>query len=77
MNVAAGDAFRLPVGISFMASAYEEPNLITLASGFEEAAKARKKPEYMATVPTNGHAKRGHGRPAELPATARRPFEHI
>ncbi len=60
-----------------MASAYEEPKLIKLASGFEAAAQARKKPEYLATLPTNGGRRRGRGRPPELPSAAQRPFGHI
>jgi amidase len=77
VNVPAGDAFGLPVGISFMASAYEEPKLIKLASGFEATASARMKPEYLATLPTNGGPRRGRGRPPELPSAARRPFGQI
>jgi amidase len=53
INVPAGDAFGLPVGISFMGTAYSEPTLIKLASGFEKAAHARKRPEYLATLPTD------------------------
>lgn len=60
INVPAGDAFRLPVGISFMGTAYSEPTLIKLGSGFENAAQARKRPEYLATLPTDGaHRKKG------------------
>jgi amidase len=54
INVPAGAAFGLPVGISLMGTAYSEPTLIRLASGFENAAQARKKPEYLATLPKNG-----------------------
>jgi amidase len=54
VNVVAGDSFGLPVGISFMGTAYSEPTLIKLASGFEKAAQARKRPEYLATLPTDG-----------------------
>jgi amidase len=49
--VPAGDAFGLPVGITFMGTAYSEPTLIKLASGFENATKARKKPEFLPTLP--------------------------
>jgi amidase len=54
INVPAGDAFGLPVGISFMGTAYSEPTLIKLASGFENASQARKRPDYLATPPTDG-----------------------
>jgi amidase len=63
INVTAGDAFGLPVGISFMGTAYSEPTLIKLASGFEQAAPARKSPQYLPTLPTDGvrRSKRRHG----------------
>jgi amidase len=49
--VPAGDAFGLPVGITFMGTAYSEPTLIKIASGFENATKARKKPTFRPTLP--------------------------
>jgi amidase len=49
--VPAGDAFGLPVGITFMGTAYSEPTLIKLAAGFENATKAREKPEFLPTLP--------------------------
>jgi Asp-tRNA(Asn)/Glu-tRNA(Gln) amidotransferase A subunit family amidase len=54
VNVPAGDSFGLPVGISFIGTAWSEPTLIELASGFEAAAKARKKPQFLATLPLDG-----------------------
>jgi amidase len=62
VNVPAGDAFGLPVGISFIGTAWSEPTLIKLASGFEAAAKARKKPQFLATLPTDGVAKLSRGK---------------
>jgi amidase len=53
INVPAGDAFGLPVGISFMGTAWSEPTLIKLASGFEAVSKARKKPKFLPTLPTD------------------------
>jgi amidase len=47
----AGPAFGLPVGISFMGTAYSEPTLIRLASGFEAATRARRKPAFVKTLP--------------------------
>jgi amidase len=49
--VPAGDAFGLPVGITFMGTAFSEPTLIKLASGFETATKARKQPQFLTTLP--------------------------
>jgi amidase len=51
INVPAGFGFGLPVGISFMGTAYSEPTLIKLASGFEHATQARRPPTYIPTEP--------------------------
>ncbi|HEU5198626.1 MAG TPA: amidase [Ktedonobacterales bacterium] len=47
INVPAGFSFGLPVGITFMGTAWSEPTLIKLASGFEAATKARKPPKFI------------------------------
>jgi amidase len=62
VQVPAGHAFGLPVGISFIGTAWSEPTLIRLASGFENAARARRTPEFFATLPTDGPRPRGQGR---------------
>jgi amidase len=59
INVPAGNAFGLPLGISFMASAFSEPKLIKLASGFEAATKARLVPQFLASLPKDVPARRG------------------
>jgi amidase len=50
ITVPAGYAFGLPVGLSFFAGAWTEPQLIKYAYAFEQATKARRKPEYLATA---------------------------
>ena len=52
INVPAGEAFGLPLGITFMGTAYGEPTLIRVASGFEHVTKARRKPRFLPTLPT-------------------------
>ncbi|HEX7734338.1 MAG TPA: amidase [Ktedonobacteraceae bacterium] len=47
INVPAGFSFGLPIGITFMGTAWSEPKLIKLASGFEAATKARKPPTFI------------------------------
>jgi amidase len=47
INVPAGFSFGLPVGITFMGTAWSEPTLIKLASGFEAVTKARKPPKFI------------------------------
>lgn len=45
INVPAGYAFGLPVGMSFMGRAYSEPTLIRIASGFEAVTHVRRAPK--------------------------------
>ncbi|HEY4370251.1 MAG TPA: amidase [Steroidobacteraceae bacterium] len=49
VTVTGGYAFDLPVGITFMASAWSEPKLIRIASGFEAAADVRRRPRFLRT----------------------------
>jgi amidase len=50
ITVPAGQAFGLPVGLSFFAGAWSEPTLIKFAYAFEQATRARKKPGFRATL---------------------------
>jgi len=50
ITVPAGFVRGLPVGISFFGAAWSEGLLIKLASGFEAAARARRKPEFLSTA---------------------------
>jgi len=50
ITVPAGFKFGLPLGISFFGAAWSEPKLIKFAYAFEQARKARHKPEFRATV---------------------------
>lgn len=48
ITVPAGQSFgHLPVGVTFMGRAFSEPTLIKLAFAFEQATRARKKPEFL------------------------------
>ena len=61
LNLPMGFVFDLPVGITFMASAWSEPTLIKLASGFEAAADVRRAPRFLRTFDEDrnmGHRKR-------------------
>ncbi len=71
INVPAGLSFGVPVGTSFMSTAFSEPTLIKLASGFEAVTHARQKPQFLQTLPFPGSTTelvRGHGR---MPRTVR------
>jgi amidase len=59
VTVTAGFSFDLPVGITFMASAWSEPTLIRVASGFEAAADVRRRPRFLRTFNPDGKS-RGH-----------------
>ncbi len=53
VQVPAGMAFGTPMGISFFGTAFSEPKLITLASGFEAVTRVRAHnlPTFAPTVP--------------------------
>ena len=53
VQVPAGAVFGIPLGISFFGTAFSEPTLIRLASGFEAATHARAKnlPTFAPTIP--------------------------
>jgi amidase len=53
INVPMGNVFGLPVGISFIGTAFSEPALIRVASGFERATHARIAPQFFPTLPQN------------------------
>src|SRR2546422_3104441 len=51
INVPMGFTFGVPVGISFMGTAFSEPTLIELAAGFEHVTQARRTPQFLRTLP--------------------------
>jgi amidase len=56
ISLPMGNSFGLPVGISFIGTAFSEPTLIKLASGFEHVVKARLVPKFLPSLPnTEAH----------------------
>jgi amidase len=52
VQVPSGSALGMPVGISFLGTAFSEPTLIKLASGFEAATHARLQPTFTGNITT-------------------------
>ncbi|MFC8669736.1 amidase [Streptomyces sp. NPDC057199] len=48
ISVPAGFAFGLPVGLTFMGTAWSEPILLRLAYAYEQASRVRRPPTYRA-----------------------------
>jgi amidase len=54
INVPAANVLGMPMGISFIGTAFSEPILISLASGFEAVTHARFQPSFTGNV-TSAH----------------------
>lgn len=50
VTVPMGSSFGLPVGLTFMGTAWSEPTLIKLAYAFEQATEARVAPRFKRTL---------------------------
>jgi amidase len=73
VTVPMGDSLGLPVGLSFIGTAYSEPTLLKLASGFEAATKARIVPRFLSALPGVASGASGtEGESPPEPGSARR-----
>ncbi|MEP6747992.1 MAG: amidase [Bacteroidota bacterium] len=50
ITVPMGKVHELPAGLSFMAGAYKEAELLTLAYAYEQASKKREAPKFLANA---------------------------
>lgn len=54
ITVPMGSVHELPAGLSFIAGAYKEATLFSLAYAFEQATKKRTAPKFLKTAETSG-----------------------
>ncbi len=74
VQVPSGNVLGMPVGISFFGTAFSEPTLIKLASGFESATHARIQPTFTGNVTTaNTNGTTLTPKPAPKKGTSLRP----
>ncbi|VAW30025.1 Putative secreted amidase SCO6344 [hydrothermal vent metagenome] len=50
ITIPAGYVFGLPIGISFIGGAWQEPTLLRLAYAFEQASQVRQRPQFLKTL---------------------------
>lgn len=55
ITVPMGEAFGLPVGLTFIGTAWTEGRLLALAYAYEQATKHRKPPAFAPTISYDGH----------------------
>lgn len=68
ITVPAGEVHGLPVGMVFMAGAWQEPALIRLGSGFEKLIHARIEPKFLTETSPATPAEQRDDAPAVCPA---------
>ena len=85
VQVPAGVVFGVPLGMSFFGTAFSEPTLIRLASGFEAETQVRAHnlPTFAQTVPfnniqgTNLTKPRQHNAPVKSDSTPKKMAHHL
>jgi len=72
ITVPAGFSLGLPVGISFFSTAWSEPKLIRIASGFEHVTGVRRPPQFLPAPKPFAESRGGAPSLANSAAPARR-----
>ncbi len=68
VNVTMGFALGMPVGLSFIGTAWSEPVLIKLAYAFEQAVQPRRAPQFLPNLPVSNSSSGGHHRRGSSPS---------
>jgi amidase len=50
VTIPMGNLFELPIGLSFIGKAYDEPGLLAIAYAYEQASKNRMLPRFKKTL---------------------------
>jgi amidase len=77
INVPAANVLGMPMGISFIGTAFSEPTLIKLASGFEAATHARFPPTFTGNVTSSNTAGTTLRRPPKVSAPVKKVPHHM
>jgi amidase len=77
INVPAADVLAMPMGISFIGTAFSEPTLIKLASGFEAITQARFQPTFTGNVTKANTSGTTLVHPPRVTAPTKMPPHHL
>jgi amidase len=77
INVPAANVLGMPMGISFIGTAFSEPTLIKLASGFEAVTHARFEPTFTGNVTTANTSGTTLVHPPKVNAPTKNPPHHM
>jgi amidase len=77
INVPAADVLGMPMGISFIGTAFSEPTLIKLASGFEAVTHARFLPTFTGNVTTAHTSGTALAHPSKVNGATKKPLHHM
>src|SRR5579864_2303631 len=77
INVPAANVLGMPMGISFIGTAFSEPTLIKLASGFEAVMHARFQPTFVGNVTTANTSGATLVHPPKVSAPPKKPPHHM